>query len=830
MTTIFNVILTIIGILTSVATIISAIFPLLSRRSQLQDREEIREARLRRRKVFRLSASLALITVATLLTTSILLDRSTSTNNGSTSRDIRFLSTQSSTQPALITWSPDGTQIATADSNSGRIQIWNVSTSQPVVTYQPPTTNVFSLAWSPGGAYIAINANSTLSILQIAGKTLRRIPQQDTFFLPQGSDVISWSPDGTQIALASKLDTNIRVWNIAAGHIDTGHSPLVYSRHKKAVFSLSWSPDGRSIASASQDNTIQIWNLKQGDAPDQTIHVDVLNKNQDQTIIPNVAWSPDGQKVAIENMQGVLSTWDLKGQKLFSTPIKQEVPEYPASSYIAWAPDSSVIAIDAYNTNLDEYQIALIDSSSGDISSSFSDNSFSIDGVWTQYSLAWSPNQEYIATTSINGVVIFPSYENDHVVSRLSQTQQNNQLDFWSSMQSLVIAETSIIGLFTLYNTLRKFRTYPTGTSKKQKLISFLKRCPFYVISIIIAVSLMFLMEKYILSDRLLLTQQQMNVVYPLILGISLIQIVIVPSLIEVYLQPAFLNWRNSYRAKPLIKKGLAYAKQKKYHEAVSLYDQAIALVPGYVLAYINRGYANLALKEYQWALDDFNQALFLEPEARRIDCRDGRGEAYLKLGKYSQALDDFNKFIDRLAESNLKADTYLRRAQTHLWLQNVSEARVDFLRSATHDTKRTYSAWLAVWTSLDKKRPEKGRGEQLAMRLKEIADRNPQSYTAHLCRGIAFAFHQNLKSALKEIEQTIAQTPQREDAYFWKGMLLAYYYQGHSHSDQVVKSLEQALQKGLPPVLLTPAYWLEKDLPVFFTTHIQPLLRQYQL
>ncbi len=824
MTTIFNVILTIIGILTSFATIISAIVPLLSRRSQLQDREEIREARLRMRKLFRLSASLALIAVAALLTTSILLDPSTSTNNGSTSRDIRFLSTPPSTRPVSIIWSPDRTQIATADSDTGKIQIWDVSTAQPVVTYQPPTTNVSSLVWSPDGAYIAINANSTLSILQVAGKTLRLIPQQNTFFLPQGSDVISWSPDGSQIALASGLDTDIRVWNIASGHIDISHSPIVYSHHKKAAISLSWSPDGRSIASASQDNTIQIWNLKQGDTPAQTIHIDALDKDTDKIIIiPNVAWSPDGQNIAIENEKGVLSDWDMTGEKLFSTQI-QEDPNYPTSSSIAWAPDSSFIASGAYSMNLHEDQIVLIDASSGTISSSFSDYSFLED------SFAWSPDQEYIATASINGIGIFPSYEDDNFIYSKAKAkyQQNYQLYFRSFMQNLVIAETTLMGLCTLFMTLRKSRTYPIKKSKRQKLISFLKWCSFYTISIAITLFLIFSILKYNLIRNLFVSENQGIAVFSLISGILLSEIVILPYFIELYLQPTFLNWRNLYKARPFVKMGLAYVKQKKYYEALSQYDQAIALAPGYVLAYVRRGYAYLLLKEYQRALDDFNRALLLKPE--ELYYRDGRGEAYFKLGKYQQALEDFNKSIDARVESTLKADAYLKRAQTHLWLQNLSDARVDLLRSAKYDKTRTYSAWLTLWTSLDKKRPKKERGEQLAIRLKEIADRAPQSYTAHLCRGIAFAFHQNLKNALKEIEQAIAQAPQREDAYFWKGMLLAYYYQGHSHSDQVVKSFEQALQKGLPPILLTPAYWLEKDLPVLFTTHIQPLLRQYQL
>jgi hypothetical protein len=36
-----------------------------------------------------------------------------------------------------------------------------------------------------------------------------------------------------------------------------------------------------------------------------------------------------------------------------------------------------------------------------------------------------------------------------------------------------------------------------------------------------------------------------------------------------------------------------------------------------------------------------------------------------------------------------------------------------------------------------------------------------------------------------------------------------------------VMDAVEKALEVGLPPVLLTPLYWLEKDLPDFCNTFI---------
>jgi len=79
-------------------------------------------------------------------------------------------------------------------------------------------------------------------------------------------------------------------------------------------------------------------------------------------------------------------------------------------------------------------------------------------------------------------------------------------------------------------------------------------------------------------------------------------------------------------------------------------------------------------------------------------------------------------------------------------------------------------------------------------------------------------------------MEQAIALKSEEYDAYFWKGMLLAYYYRGRLHFEEAKMVIEQALTLGLPPVLLTPLYWFEKDNPTFFKQYAGQLLEQHEL
>ena len=114
-------------------------------------------------------------------------------------------------------------------------------------------------------------------------------------------------------------------------------------------------------------------------------------------------------------------------------------------------------------------------------------------------------------------------------------------------------------------------------------------------------------------------------------------------------------------------------------------------------------------------------------------------------------------------------------------------------------------------------------------MRLKAIAAIDPEHYVAYVCRGVALGLGGKVKEGLEEVEKAIPLDPQEWDAYFWKGMLLAY-YRGQSHAEKAVSMIKQSLAVGLPSILLTPLYWLEKDRPGLFVNYARPLLLQYNV
>ena len=128
----------------------------------------------------------------------------------------------------------------------------------------------------------------------------------------------------------------------------------------------------------------------------------------------------------------------------------------------------------------------------------------------------------------------------------------------------------------------------------------------------------------------------------------------------------------------------------------------------------------------------------------------------------------------------------------------------------------------MIVYASLSKQRP----GEEMAKRLEEIALLDPKSDEACVCRGVALGLRSKLREGLGELEQALQLDPKSEDALFWKGMICAYL----GHNTVAMKSIEQALQAKLPPLLLTPLYWLEQDRPQFFHEYAKPLLERYEI
>ncbi len=94
--------------------------------------------------------------------------------------------------------------------------------------------------------------------------------------------------------------------------------------------------------------------------------------------------------------------------------------------------------------------------------------------------------------------------------------------------------------------------------------------------------------------------------------------------------------------------RGIAYRLKGDYERALQDYGQAIKLNPKFAVAFVNRGVAYDKKGDYDRAIQDFDQAIKLKPS---VEAHFNRGNARLAKSQYDHAIDDYNQAI------KLKAD-----------------------------------------------------------------------------------------------------------------------------------------------------------------------------
>ncbi len=113
------------------------------------------------------------------------------------------------------------------------------------------------------------------------------------------------------------------------------------------------------------------------------------------------------------------------------------------------------------------------------------------------------------------------------------------------------------------------------------------------------------------------------------------------------------------------------------YNQAIDDCNEAIKIDPKYEKAYFNRGRSYQMLGNYDQAIADFNKAVALNPKF--AEAYNNRGAAYGALGDYNQAIVDFSKAIV-LKPSYAMA--YSNRGLAHGKLGNHNEAIADYNRA----------------------------------------------------------------------------------------------------------------------------------------------------
>jgi WD40 repeat protein len=191
-------------------------------------------------------------------------------------------------QPAAIanlTWSPDGTLLATVGSNidrAGEITVWNARIAK-VVYILNDVAGVRCVRFSPDGKQVVVgNPQGRIRVFQAeTGKLLATMNEQG-----HGVLGMAYSPDGKFLATAG-MDQAVILWDTASWK--KAKSLRGHSGH---VLDVAFLKEGGRLVTASADRTAKVWDVATAKA--------IATLPGHDSEVQRVAVSPDGRLVATQ--------------------------------------------------------------------------------------------------------------------------------------------------------------------------------------------------------------------------------------------------------------------------------------------------------------------------------------------------------------------------------------------------------------------------------------------------------------------------------------------------------------------------------------------------
>ena len=233
------------------------------------------------------------------------------------------------TQPVSSAVSLDGESIAIGGQD-GILQMWRVSTGQPLISVQAHTSYLFGLAFSPDGqTLVSGSIDGEIKFWDVHTGKCQKTWQK------RGAWALAFSPDGQFLAAGSiDLDRSIYLWDW-----QTEAYFKILLGHSGPVSALAFAPRSKGnnrrqlmMVSAGQDCLVKIWDISSGEC------VNTLTEHTGQ--IWSVCFHPDGDCFATGSFDYSIKIWDLATGTCLQTLLGHTKQIYKVS----FSPDGHLLA------------------------------------------------------------------------------------------------------------------------------------------------------------------------------------------------------------------------------------------------------------------------------------------------------------------------------------------------------------------------------------------------------------------------------------------------------------------------------------------------------
>ncbi|MGM3308568.1 tetratricopeptide repeat protein [Anabaena sp. WFMT] len=131
---------------------------------------------------------------------------------------------------------------------------------------------------------------------------------------------------------------------------------------------------------------------------------------------------------------------------------------------------------------------------------------------------------------------------------------------------------------------------------------------------------------------------------------------------------------KDSQKADKLLHQGNSFLDSNRYKEALSFYDQAIAIKTDSPETWVNRGNALIALHRFEEALASYEKAIAIRPN--KNEAWYNRGNALTALNRYQEAVKAYDEAIAIHAD---KYEAWINRGIALTKLRRYKEALASY-------------------------------------------------------------------------------------------------------------------------------------------------------